>query len=56
MGKHTFHGFATSWDLIHQDGSPLLDHNLRQNSKPTSTPPAPDKVPGVRPAPKRPAK
>ena len=39
MGKHTFKGYVTSWDQIHQPTSLLMDHNLRKNSKVTSTKP-----------------
>jgi hypothetical protein len=39
MGNYTFKGYVTSWDQIHQPVSVLLDHNLRKNSKPSSTKP-----------------
>ena len=38
MGKVTWGGWSASWDAIHQPNSILLDHNLRKNSKGTSTP------------------
>ena len=33
MGKHTFKGFVTSWDQIHQPVTILMDHNLRKFQK-----------------------